>query len=141
MPIRIQLDLYPDRAGPKNPVIAGFTVSVTERKVARIKQLAKDLLGEKSVTVRELHAVTRLVISCTPALAGWPGSGPHSPYSGYRSTWMSLAGSIWRAVGHQGGVLFWRYKVDGFNGQPIRSEARITTVDMFGCSDTGGHLC
>ena len=56
-----------------------FTVSVTERKVARLKLLAKDLLGKKSVTVRELHAVTGLVISCTPALAGWPGSGPCSP--------------------------------------------------------------
>ena len=30
--------------------------------------------------------------------------------------------------------------MDGINGQPIRSKARITTFDMFGCSDAGGHM-
>ena len=32
MPIRIQLDLYPDRAGPRNPVRAGY-LSSWSRKI------------------------------------------------------------------------------------------------------------
>ena len=45
-----------------------FTVSVTEGKVTRIKQLAAGLLEKSKVTVREVAALTGLVISFTPAL-------------------------------------------------------------------------
>ena len=43
-------------------------MSVTEGKVARIKQLAAGLLEKSKVTVREVAALTGLVISFTPAL-------------------------------------------------------------------------
>ena len=35
---------------------------------------------------------------------------------------------------------FWRDEVDSFNGQPIRCETKITTVDKFVYSDVGGYM-
>ena len=45
-----------------------FTVEVTKKKVERIKSLAKELLEKKTVTVKEMSALTGLVVSCSPAL-------------------------------------------------------------------------
>ena len=33
---------------------------------------------------------------------------------------------------------FWKDEFDSVNGQRIWGEARVTTVNMFRCSDTGG---
>ena len=35
---------------------------------------------------------------------------------------------------------FWKDEVDNINGQLIRKAAGVTTVDLLGCSDAGGHM-
>ena len=118
-----------------------FTVEVTKKKVERIKSLAKELLKKKTVTVKEMSALTGLVVSCSPALG-------RSARFKTRASIMWVQQLVdkygWKAFGIVSEqakleLIFWRDKVEKVNGQVIRHEPGVVKADSFGFSDAGGH--
>ena len=118
-----------------------FTVEVTKKKAERIKSLAKELLKKKTVTVKEMSALTGLVVSCSPALG-------RSARFKTRASIMWVQQLVdkygWKAFGIVSEqakleLIFWRDKVEKVNGQVIRHEPGVVKADSFGFSDAGGH--
>ena len=118
-----------------------FTVEVTKKKAERIKSLAKELLKKKTVTVKEMSALTGLVVSCSPALG-------RSARFKTRASIMWVQQLVdkygWKAFGIVSDqakleLMFWRDKVEKVNGQVIRHEPGVVKADSFGFSDAGGH--
>ena len=64
--------------------------------------------------------------------------------TGFSTMWIWEIADTFRWKGHREEVLedlrFWRDNMNKYNGQLIRKAAGVKTVDLFGCSDSGGHM-
>ena len=86
--------------------------------------------------------MTGLIIFCAPAIGRMARFRTR-----LRTMWIQhIADTFgWKGVGDLSEEVleelrFWRDNLDSYNGQMIRTAAGVTTVDLFGCSDSGGHM-
>ena len=118
-----------------------FTVEVTKKKVERIKSLAKELLKKNTVTVKEMSALTGLVVSCSPALGRSARFKTRASIMWVQQLVDKYSWKAFGVVSEQAKLelKFWRDKVETVNGQVIRHEPGVVKADSFGFSDAGGH--
>ena len=119
--------------------LAEFRVEVPSDKLARIKEMARELVDSNIVSARQTAAFTGLVIACAPAI----GRSARF-FTRITVAWcQSLVDENgWGAQGEmpkwvKEEVSFWITRLEEFSGQPIRHSASI--LEYYVCSDSGKY--
>ena len=116
-----------------------FRVSVTKEKKERIKAMAREVMEKENVTVKEMAALTGLIISCSPAIGR---SARFHTRAAVRWVQDKVDDEGWGAQGELPGrvkeeLSFWLERLEEFSSQSIRKAARI--LEYYGCSDSGQY--
>ena len=94
--------------------MAEFRVEVPDDKVARIKEMARELVDSNIVSARQTAAFTGLVIACAPAI----GRSARF-YTRMAVAWCQSLGEMPKWVKEE--ISFWITRSEEFSGQPIKT--------------------
>ena len=119
--------------------LKNFRVSVTKEKKDRIKVMAREFRGRKNVSVKEMAALTGLVISCSPAIGR---SARFHTRTAVRWVQDKVDEEGWAAQGELTSrvmeeLSFWWERLEEFSSQSIRKA--VSVLEYYVCSDAGKY--